>query len=852
SERPMPLKEKLNFSAEPVYLIDGTSFIYRAFYAFPDLTRSDGFPTNAIYILLRILLKVIREEHPEYVGFFLDGKGPTFRHERMKTYKAQRPKMPEPLAKQIPELIRAVQSLGIRVTISKGVEADDCIASIAHRFKGERPVVIVGSDKDLNQCLDHNVVIWDPGQKTERLFTLEEFIQTQSLTPDQWPDFQALVGDKSDNIPGVPGIGPKSAFSLLKRHKSLEGLRDNFDRLTVKEQEKLGPHLESIFLYREMTRLRLDSCPDMKLCDLESEPLNMEELTAFLKEFEFRSLLRELDLLPKQSEQRMEPLGPAFQQREPKLLTESLDLAGEQVGLAVCGNAVRIGHKGSEYRFTGTREELVAMLAPATIATPSLKQLLSDDPLWETIPVDHWFDLSLAAYLLDPEQRDYSWASLRERFGAEVEVHPDDQGLFALQQGEILRQRLQHSELLPLMQDMELPLVPVLVNMERRGVGIDCEAFAAFLKEVRERLRQLTEEICAQAGTEFNLRSSQQLGEILFERLEIKSRKKTPGGAHSTSNVVLEELKTQHPIIPLILEYRTLEKLRSTYLKPMPALVDEDGRLHTTFNNLATATGRLSSSTPNLQNIPIRGRFGPRMRSCFVAASGMHLVAADYSQIELRILAHMSGDPTLLDAFTANEDIHTRTAALLFSKDKEEVAADERRKAKTINFGLLYGMGPQKLGRELGISLKEAKQFIQIYFERLNRVQEFYLEVEQAARETGFVITLFGRRRLLPDINSRNPHLAQQARRMAINAVIQGSAADIIKMAMIQTDSDPMLGELGAKLILQVHDELLLEVPAEHGARAGGRLAEIMSSVYPLSVPLKADWGVGSNWAQAH
>jgi DNA polymerase I len=849
----MPLpKDQLGFKRDPLYLIDGTSFLYRAFYAYPDLKRSDGFPTNALFILLRILFKILREENPVYLGFFLDGRAPTFRHQRMDTYKAQRPGMPEPLAVQIEPLLQGVGLMGIPTQVADGVEADDCIASLAEMHKAERPVVIVGSDKDLFQCLDQNVIIWDPGQRTERILTLDQFSETQGLTPAQWPDFQALIGDKTDNIPGVPGIGPKGALSLLKRHKSLEGLRTNFDRLTVKEQEKLGPYLQEIFLYRELTRLRLDSCLESRLEDFRRRPMEAEGLHHFLEQYEFRSMQRDIPLTERTAS---EPFSPAETKptagRQSEHLAELPKFMGE-VGLAWTGEEFRIGYGEREIAWKGEIGPLVQALRAARIFTPSLKEFLHASSLWKTIPVEQWFDLSLAAYLINPEERDYSWPSLRERFGAEVEVASQDEGSFALRQGHLLEARLAGAGLTELMQTMELPLVPVLVAMETRGICIDLEAFSSFLGEVKARLEELSQQVCALAGTEFNLRSSQQLGSILFDKLGIRTRRKTPGGVYSTSNPVLEDIRNHHPIIPLILEFRTLEKLRSTYLEPLPCQVDGRCRLHTTFNNLATATGRLSSSNPNLQNIPIRGDFGTRMRSCFVAGEGNELVAADYSQIELRILAHLSGDETLLSAFERNEDIHTRTAALLFDKEREQVAPDERRKAKTINFGLLYGMGPQKLGRELSITLNQAKEFITKYFSRLQRIREFYEEVERKAREQGFVTTIFGRRRLLPEINSRNPHLVQQARRMAINTVIQGSAADIIKMAMIRVDGDPVLEELGAALILQVHDELLIEIGREHARDAGLRLAQIMSGVYGLSVPLSVDWGHGRTWAEAH
>ncbi|HKK33948.1 MAG TPA: DNA polymerase, partial [Desulfomicrobiaceae bacterium] len=415
-----------------------------------------------------------------------------------------------------------------------------------------------------------------------------------------------------------------------------------------------------------------------------------------------------------------------------------------------------------------------------------------------------------------------------------------------------LESRLHGAGLLELMQDLELPLIPVLRDMERVGIRLDQDAFRIFLDNVQARLDECTATILEQAGQEFNIRSSQQLAEVLFSSLGLTSKRKTPGGAPSTASGVLEEMRDQHPIISEILEFRMLEKLRSTYLAPLPKLADSGGRIHTTFNQLATATGRLSSSRPNMQNIPIRGRFGPRMRSCFIADTGNVLVAADYSQIELRVLAHMSGDPNLLDAFQNNEDIHSRTAALLFDTEPDQVESEQRRKAKTINFGLLYGMGPQKLGRELSISLNQAKEFIRIYFSRLSRVREFYEQIEERAKENGAVTTVAGRRRLLPDINSRNANIAQQARRMAINTVVQGSAADIIKKAMLAVHGDERLRELGARLILQVHDELIIELPEANGPAAGARLAELMADVYELAVPLSVDWGVGKNWAKAH
>jgi DNA polymerase-1 len=878
------LKTRLNLKEEPVFLVDGSSFLYRAFYAYPDLKRSDGFPTNAIYIVLRILFKIIREERPGFLGFFLDGKGPTFRHEIFESYKANRLKMPENLALQIEPLLQGVKALGLKAKVTDGVEADDCIASLTQRFKQKCPVIIVGSDKDLWQLLDENVFVWDPGQKKEKLVTLETFKTEQGIEPDQWADFQALVGDKVDNIPGVPGVGPKTALALLNEFHSLEGLRSGLDQLKPKMAEKLRPYLDDIFTYRELTRLKRDCCEEIELDDLRCQTLNYDGLISFLKEYEFKSLLKEIEAnnhLPLLSRmQRSEEVKDKRQKAnkdsggviiKPQPFDPSLKFDNQQVGLFFEQNKWVLAAGSREWEFSESTgqlnqsstgqlkpannpvlDRLIASLRGAQIFVPGLKELLLKNKVWSDLPITSFFDLSLAAYLLNPEDRNYSWQRLYQSLAGEIGVGEENKGLATLKMGQVLHEKIVQADLKKLMQELEIPLVPVLVRMEQRGIRIDLHAFKEFLREVKNRLAGLTEEIYSLAGKKFNIRSSQQLAEVLFQDLGLKSRKKTPKGAASTSVAALEALMGEHSIIELILKYRTLEKLRSTYLEPLPQKVDENGRLHTHFNQLATATGRLSSSNPNLQNIPIRGEFGPRMRSCFVAAPGKLLVAADYSQIELRILAHMSEDENLLEAFELGQDIHSRTAALLFDKSVADVTADERRKAKTINFGLLYGMGPQKLSRELGITLKQAREFIQIYFSKLKKVKEFYADIQEEARQKGYVTTIAGRRRLLPGINSRNANEAAQAARMAINTVVQGSAADIIKKAMILADKDDLLQKFKAHLILQVHDELILEVDKDYAQEAGKRLSAIMSGVYTLKVPLVVDWGVGENWGKAH
>ncbi len=852
----MGLKERFNFKKNPIYVIDGSSYMYKAFYAYPNLTRSDGFPTNAIFILTRILLKILKEERPKYACFLLDGKKPSFRQEVYKEYKSKRLKMPEPLIKQVPFIIEGAKLLGYPVYVADGVEADDCIASICERFKREVPVVIVGIDKDLQQCLDNNVIIWDPSGQKETIITKDSFVETHGLFPYQWPHFQALIGDQTDDIPGIPGIGPKTALKILKNFPTIPQIIENIDKLPQRERKKILPYIDKLPTYLKLTTLKTDSPPWNSLKEFEVKSIDRDKLKNFFEKFEFISLLREMNF----SEER----SGSFVSINVKEVTKtSVDKIKEiferkildKVGFVVYEDLCYIGIEKEEFCFSKNelQENFLELIKAANVIfIPSFKELISEFSFFEKVPLIKVFDISLGSYLLNPEERDYSWNRIFRSYIKEINVHIENHGLAALKIGELLLNKVNSSGLKSLMEDIELPLIPVLVHMEKRGVAIDLDEFKKFLKEVENRLAELTQRIYSHAKEKFNIRSNQQLADILFNKLKLKPIKKTPKGQPSTDSSVLEMLKEEHPIVKDILEFRYLEKLRSTYLKPLPKMVGEDKRLHTTFNNLGTATGRLSSKNPNLQNIPIRGELGPRMRSCFVAEDGNLLISADYSQIELRILAHLSQDPYLLESFRNNEDIHSNTASILFDKPKNEITPDERRKAKTINFGLLYGMGPQKLAKELGIKMSEAKKFIEKYFSKLKKVKEFYERVEEYAKDKGYVTTLSGRRRFLPDIHSRNLNLMQQAKRMAINTVVQGSAADIIKIAMIRVENDEELIKMGAKLILQVHDELLLEAPEKNAEKIAKRVSQIMSKVIDLSVPLVVDWGIGRNWAEAH
>ena len=519
--------------------------------------------------------------------------------------------------------------------------------------------------------------------------------------------------------------------------------------------------------------------------------------------------------------------------------------------------AVRTPSGVKETLFSGDSRALAAWAADSSLlVTPDMKRLLHTHRAFGTLPAARCFDLGLAAYLLAPEDRDYSWPSLSARHAEKSGLPMERPATLALSLYDDMVKRLERDGLLRLLREMEMPLIPVLASMEDAGITIDRNALKAFLDEVQRELDELTARIYKEAGCEFNIRSAQQIGEVLFKRLGLAAAKSTKGGQASTSQAVLEKLSGKHPVVDALLEFRKLEKMRSTYLEPLPRLAGPDSRIHTTFNQTATATGRLSSSNPNLQNIPVRGDLGRRMRTCFTAGPGMSLVSADYSQVELRVLAHYSQDPTLLSAFRNGEDIHTRTAALLHDVDPSQIGPDERRKAKTINFGLIYGMGPSKLGQDLGIPLSEARMFIERYFTRFSHIKEFFDGVEAEARRNGYVTTLSGRRRPLPNIVSQSGQARALAERQAVNTLIQGSAADLIKFAMLAVHNDAELRRRKARLLLQIHDELIVEAPEGEAQAVAARLAALMTDTsawgITLHVPLVADAGVGHNWGEAH
>ncbi len=967
----MPLRDRLPFHTEPLYLMDASAYVFRAFYANQNMSRADGFATNVLFYVFRLLLKFLREERPEYFAFILDGKGKNFRHRLYEPYKANRQATPEPLSAQIDPLCRGVKALGFFQIFSDDCEADDCIAALAHRYSAERPVVIIGADKDLRQCLKPDVYIWDPSAKDEKLLNRAGFELEYGFSPELWADYQALIGDSSDNIPGVAGIGPKGAGTLIKDFGTIEELQRRLPGVPPALRKKLEGHFEEALLYRRLTTLDTAACPTLTLEDMRMRPMRSAEAMALFDEYALRGLQRELTSMQRLAAPGPKTFTPSSQTRKtgsqhelmakdeaatPGPLPETphgavdgktpapVPVAEENKNWAQ-GSLFGLAAATEKQGVSFTREELNALpsaesphdltgflqglpaeakelllVCPAdlnpelateqsfilagnktalrcppdesgklfsaalldflekkrgssfTLATPALKSAFAACPALrrgfaERSLFSLCLDLSLAGWLLSPEEYAYDWTRLSQRwsaetadlaanpaFSAEVAL-PEALGLI-LALGRIFAERLHGLALEPVLRNLEQPLVPVLLDMQERGICIDKTRFADFLQETEQELAGLTQKIHELAGMPFNIRSARQLGDVLFGLLKLPKGGKTQGGQASTSQEALEKLIGKHPIIDLILEYRVLEKLRSTYLDPLPRLADEQDRLHTTFNQNATATGRLSSSNPNLQNIPVRGAYGPRMRGCFKAGPGRLLVSADYSQIELRVLAHLSQDEAMLQAFRRNEDIHASTAALLYDRPVTDITPDQRRNAKTINFGLVYGMGAQKLGRELGISLAEAKAFMERYFEQLTGLKRYFERIEAEAKANGFVSTMTGRRRPCPEIFSNNQQLQSRARRQAINTCIQGTAADIIKLAMLAVAADPVLKELEAALVLQIHDELILETPKDKAEDAARRLSGLMSAVEPggvrLSVPLAVDWGVGETWADAH
>ena len=854
-----------------LYLIDGHNVLYRTFFGVPRLTAPDGTPTNVVLGVARILLKILREERPDAVVAVFDSREPTPRHAIYPEYKANRLKTPEDLAAQIPVVDEMIDALGVRRISVAGAEADDIIGTLSRRAE-ERgmDVVIVSSDKDMYQLVSKRVKVRD-GLK-EHTVGEAQVEEVFGVPPGKVADLLALAGDPSDNVPGVPGIGEKTASGLIRDFGSLDAVLAHPERLNGARREKIVKGADAARLALRLVTIDRHIPIREEWSDFAPRGIDASRVVPLFRRLGFRKLLEELDLgketppegkgnAPKSVswkragsvEELLHALGPGD--------VASAGLAYDGDGETVAGIAVE--GKGVHLLPADASADAARALSArgATIYLHDGKALYRRDAGAGTEEDPRLFDTQVAGYLLEPEEGTPSFAKLRARFlpaslaaaeGESPEGRAAERATATLALGEVLEERLAEAALLDVFRGIDMPLLPVLHRIEEKGIRIDPGIFAELSVGLARDISAIERKVAAAAGTGFNINSPKQLAFLLFEKLGLPPVKRTKTG-YSTDVDVLERLKDLHEIPSLVLEYRTVAKIRSTYVDVLPGRIDpRDGRIHTTLSQTQAATGRLSSSDPNLQNIPIRTELGRRIRAGFVAEKGNLFVGADYSQVELRLLAHLSGDAELIRRFRQGDDIHTATAAAVFDVDPSAVTPELRRRAKVINFGILYGMSPFGLSRELGIGGKEAKTYIDHYFDRYQGVKEYIEGLKTNSRKDGYVLTIMGRRRTLKDIDSRNKVLREAAERMAINTPIQGSAADLIKMAMIRVDREFREAGMEARLILQVHDELIVEAPEREAAGSERILKDAMEGVAKLSVPLTVSVSRGKNWGEIH
>ena len=886
-----------------VYLIDGTAYVYRAFHAIRNLTNSHGMPTNAVYGFARMILKLMDERRPTHVAMIFDARGPTFRHRAYPDYKANRPPMPEELVVQLPYIRRLTEAFRMRQLDLEGYEADDLIGTLARQAEAQGfAVVMVTGDKDFMQLVTDRAVIWDPMK--ERQTDRAAIREALGIDPSQVVDMMGLSGDSTDNIPGVPGIGPKTAAELIRQHGSMAALYDRLDRVKApRQREKLTAYKDQAWLSRELVEICTTAPVDFAPDRFQRAEPDAAALAELFKELEFSQLQKRFPVERDEPSKRYRAVTDAAALQS---LVEDLRAAGafavdtettskDPMRAALVGVSVAMRPHEAFYIPCGHRYLGVPAQLPRDAVLAALGPLLEDPALakaGQNIKYDlivlarHGvrmagivFDTMIGSYLLNPSKRahnldqialdflDHRTTTYQEVAGKGAAAVSFEQVTlekavpYACEDADItwmaydvLRRRLEKEGLTRLMAEVELPLVPVLARLEMNGVTVDRQVLEGLSREFQKALAGIEEEIYRLAGERFNINSSQQMGRILFEKLALpvqkKTRKKT---GYSTDVEVLSALAEKHPLPARVLRHRTLAKLKSTYSDALVELIHpETGRIHTSFNQTVTATGRLSSSDPNLQNIPIRTEEGRKIRAAFVPRKGWDLLAADYSQIELRVLAHCSRDPIMVAGFVADQDIHTRTASEVFGVAPAEVGTDLRRQAKAINFGIIYGMSPFGLAKQLGISQKMARTYIEHYFARYTGVQRFIAETIATAHRTHQTSTLLGRIRLLPDIESRNPAVRQFAERTAVNTPIQGTAADIIKLAMIRIDAALREDGLAAAMLLSVHDEIVFEAPPDEREALSAMVRREMEQIMPLAVPLKVNMAWGADWAEAH
>ena len=891
-------------AASPIFLVDGSSYIFRAYHALPDLSNTRGMSTGAAYGFAQMVLKLIQDYAPAELGVVFDPKGPTFRADLFEAYKANRPPMPEDLAEQLPYIHRLAAAFGLPVLVEEGVEADDVIGTLASQAEAlGRDVMIVTADKDMAQLVNGHTFLLDTMK--DRLIDEPAVGERWGVGPEAVPDFLALVGDKVDNIPGVPGVGEKTAAKLLQTYGSLEDLLARADELTGKTGERIREHAGQLRLNKDLTTIRCGLELDRTLADLTRGQEDTAELRELFGDLEFTSMRRALgddaegdtaaDYRAVTDTDGLNRLAGELTGSERFALdTETTSLSAvraDLVGLSFASEAgaayyVPVGHSGEGSAEQTDPEQARQVLAPAltggaTKIGQNLKYDLSVLHRAGWAVAGPFEDTMLMSYVLNPTRHNHDMDTLAsERLGRTTTKYTDIAGKGAKQvtfdrvpvaeavayAGEDAEITLAlYRDLAPALAaeprlealycDLELPLMPVLARMERTGVRLDLDLLGQLSGELAEEMERVQEQAFAIAGREFNLNSPKQIQAILFDEQGLPVTKRTPKGAPSTNEEVLSQLAEDYALPARILEYRGLAKLKSTYTDALPKLVNpETGRVHTNYHQANTATGRLSSAEPNLQNIPVRTEQGRRIRKAFVPAEGWTMLAADYSQIELRLMAHLSGDARLRQAFAEGEDIHAATAAEVFGVGNSgEVAPAARRAAKTINFGLIYGMSAWGLAQQLEIGNDEAQAYIDAYFDRYPGVRAYMDQAREQVRVSGFVETLRGRRLYIPDIQSSNPGLRSAAERQAINAPLQGTAADIIKQAMINVAAWLCRQDLSARLLMQVHDELVLECPPQELERLTSELPQLMTTgVAELEVPLEVEIGTGANWEEAH
>ena len=886
--------------AHTLYLVDGSAQFHRAYHAIRGLATTRGLPTGAVYGFTTMLRKLYQDEKPEYIAISFDLAGPTFRHEAYKEYKAHRPKMDDDLAVQIPFVRRVCEALRLPVIEVPGFEADDVIATLARQgVAAGHDVVVVSGDKDLLQLVGDRVKVLNPGREGmgATLYDRRAVEEKFGVPPERVVDVLALVGDAVDNIPGVPGIGDKGARDLVREFGPVEAVLENADRVKrAAYREGLKAHREDALLSKQLATLRADVPVELDLAAFARREPDGAAAHALFTELEFQALAREFAppvvaaATEHQIVTRMEDVDALLKEARAAgqvslglVATNHEPMRARLLGVALAtrpGRAayIPLGHSPLEAPNPLGVAETLARLGPLLVDA-GVRKLSAHAKRDLILLARHGvegrgfdFDALVASYLLNPGRRAYALDDLAVEFlgerrgsgsegvtGDEASVGrtahaAGDDAELVLRLAPAVTSRLEQEGLLPIYQTMELPLVEVLADMERAGVRVDAPLLAGMSRDMEQQLAALTKEIYILAKGEFNINSPVQLREVLFDRLGFKSGKKTAKTrAASTAEDVLEELAVVHELPRKILDYRGIQKLKSTYVDALPGLIStETGRIHASFNQTVAATGRISSSDPNLQNIPIRTPEGRRIREAFVAEPGHELLSADYSQIELRILAHLSKDQTLIDTFRRGEDVHDRTSREVFGAFSPVSPEEQRRRSKMINYALLYGKGAFSLAKDIGISKREAEGFIEAYFNRYPSVREFINDTIARARETGTVRTLLGRLRRLPDLRAKNFQVRMEAERQAMNTPVQGSAADLIKKAMIDLRRELRRRGMASRLILQIHDELLLEVPEKEAGEALLLVRNVMEGALSLEVPLVVDARRGRNWAEVH